>query len=63
MVGKPKDDEQVYASLKKRTQWRRYRHDSRQHFPMSSGLTEAVCKRGFTQRRKRAGMSWTISGG
>jgi hypothetical protein len=30
---------------------------------MGSGITEAACKTVFTQRLKRSGMSWTISGG
>ena len=31
--------------------------------PIGSGVTEAACKTVFTQRLKRSGMSWTISGG
>ena len=61
--GQPKDYDQAYAYLKKRTHWMRYRHDSSQHLPMGSGITEAACKIVFTQRLKRSGMSWTISGG
>jgi hypothetical protein len=41
----------------------RSRHDSSQRLPMGSGLTKAACKTVFTQRLKRSGMSWTISGG
>ena len=41
----------------------RYRHYSSQHLPIGSGVTEAACKIVFTQRLKRSGMSWTISGG
>jgi hypothetical protein len=26
-------------------------------------MTEAACKTGFTQRLKRSGMAWTITGG
>ena len=41
----------------------RYRHDSSQHLPSGSGLTEAACQTVCTQRLKRSGMSWTIAGG
>ena len=41
----------------------RYRHYSSQRLPIGSGITEAACKIVFTQRLKRSGMSWTISGG
>jgi hypothetical protein len=41
----------------------RYQSYRRQHLPMGSGVTEAACKIVFTQRLKRSGMSWTISGG
>jgi hypothetical protein len=61
--GKPKDDEQAYASLKKRTPRMRYRHYSSQRLPIGSGITEAACKIGFTQRLKRSGLAWTREGG
>jgi hypothetical protein len=61
--GKPKDYDRAYAYLKKRTHWMCYRHYSSQRLPMGSGITEAACKTVFTQRLKRSGMSWTISGG
>jgi hypothetical protein len=61
--GKAKDDDQAYAYLKKRTHWMRYRHYSSQHLPIGSGITEAACKIVCTQRLKRSGMSWTLSGG
>jgi hypothetical protein len=61
--GTAKDYEQAYAYLHKRTHWMRYRHYSSQHLPIGSGITEAACKIVFTQRLKRSGMSWTISGG
>jgi hypothetical protein len=61
--GQPKDYDQAYAYLQKRTHWMRYRHYSSQHLPIGSGITEAACKIVFTQRLKRSGMSWTISGG
>lgn len=35
----------------------------RQHVPSGSGITEAACQIVLTQRLKRSGMSWTISGG
>ena len=41
----------------------RYQSYRRQHLPIGSGITEAACKIVFTQRLKRSGMSWTISGG
>jgi hypothetical protein len=61
--GQAKDDDQAYAYLHKRTHWMRYRHYSSQRLPIGSGITEAACKIVFTQRLKRSGMSWTISGG
>lgn len=61
--GKAKDYDQAYAYLKKRTHWMRYRHYSRQGLPIGSGITEAACKTVFTQRLKRSGMSWTLTGG
>lgn len=61
--GKTKDYEQAYAYLHKRTHWMRYRHYSCQHLPIGSGITEAACKTVFTQRLKRSGMSWTLTGG
>ena len=61
--GKAKDYAQAYASLHKRTHWRRSRHSSRQQLPIGSGVTEAACKSVFTQRLKRSGMSWTREGG
>jgi hypothetical protein len=41
----------------------RYRHYGSQRLPIGSGITEAACKTVFTQRLKRSGMSWTVSGG
>ena len=41
----------------------RYHSYQRQKLPRGSGITEAACKVVFTQRLKRSGMSWTISGG
>jgi hypothetical protein len=61
--GKSKSYDQAYAYLKKRTQWMRYRHYKSQGLPIGSGITEAACKVVFTQRLKRSGMSWTLSGG
>jgi len=63
LSGQAKEYEQAYAYLKKRTHWMRYRHDSSQRLPIGSGITEAACKTVFTQRLKRSGMSWTLSGG
>lgn len=53
----------AYAYLKKRSQWMRYALYRRQKLPLGSGITEAGCKIVFTQRLKRSGMSWTITGG
>jgi hypothetical protein len=61
--GTPKLYDQAYAYLQKRTHWMRYRHYSSQRLPIGSGITEAACKIVFTQRLKRSGMSWTLSGG
>jgi hypothetical protein len=41
----------------------RYQSYRRQHLPIGSGVTEAACNIVFTQRLKRSGMAWTISGG
>jgi hypothetical protein len=61
--GNPKSYEQAYTYLKKRSHWMRYTHYRSQRLPIGSGVTEAACKTVFTQRLKRSGMSWTISGG
>jgi hypothetical protein len=53
----------AYAYIKKRSHWMCYRACRRQHLPIGSGITEAACKIVFTQRLKRSGMAWTISGG
>jgi hypothetical protein len=63
LCGQPESDDQAYASLKKRTHGMRYRHDRSQGLPIGSGITEAAGKMVCTQRRKCAGMSWTIAGG
>jgi hypothetical protein len=42
--GTPKDYDQAYAYLKKRTHWMRYRHYGSQRLPIGSGITEAACK-------------------
>jgi hypothetical protein len=54
---------QAYAYLHKRSQWMRYQSYRKQHLPIGSGITEAACKIVFTQRLKRSGMAWTITGG
>ena len=61
--GNSKSYDQAYASLKKRSHWMRYKHYRSQRLPIGSGITEAACKTVFTQRLKRSGMSWTVSGG
>ena len=61
--GQAKLYNQAYRYIKTRTQWMRYHSYQRQKLPRGSGITEAACKVVFTQRLKRSGMSWTISGG
>jgi len=61
--GQAKVYEQAYADSKKRRHWMCYRSYSCQHVPLGSGITEAAWKIVFTQRLKRSGMAWTISGG
>jgi hypothetical protein len=61
--GNPKSYDQAYTYLKKRSQWMRYKHYRSQRLPIGRGVTAAACKTVFTQRLKRSGMSWTISGG
>jgi len=61
--GNPKSYDQAYAYLKKRSHWMCYKHYRSQRLPIGSGVTEAACKTVFTQRLKRSGMSWTVSGG
>ena len=61
--GQAKVYDHAYAYLKKRRRWMRYQSYRRQPLPIGSGVTEAACKIVFTQRLKRSGMSWTISGG
>jgi hypothetical protein len=63
LSGQAKVYAQAYAYLHKRRQWMRSQSYRRQHVPIGSGITEAACKTVFTQRLKRSGMSWTISGG
>ncbi len=40
-----------------------YKEYRRLGLPIGSGITEAACKRVFTQRFKESGMSWGIEGG
>ncbi len=63
LCGQAKVYVQAYAYLKKRSQWMRYQAYRRVYLPIGSGITEAACKIVFTQRLKRSGMSWTVSGG
>ena len=63
LQGQAKLYAQAYAYLHKRSRWMRYQSYRRQHLPIGSGITEAACKIVFTQRLKRSGMSWTITGG
>jgi hypothetical protein len=63
LCGQAKLYQQAYCYIKKRTHWMRYHSYQRQKLPRGSGITEAACKVVFTQRLKRSGMSWTISGG
>jgi len=61
--GQAKMYEHAYAYLHERRRWMRYQAYRRQHLPIGSGITEAVCKIVFTQRLKRSGMAWTKEGG
>jgi hypothetical protein len=53
----------VSAYLYKRSRWMRFQSYRRHLWPIGSETTEVACKIVFTQRLKRSGMSWTISGG
>jgi len=57
------DQAKVYAYLYKRSRWMRFQSYRRHLWPIGSETTEVACKIVFTQRLKRSGMSWTISGG
>jgi hypothetical protein len=63
LSGQAKVYAQAYAYMKKHSRWMRYQSYRRQRLPIGSGITAAACKVVFTQRLKRSGMSWTISGG
>ena len=49
--------------LTKRTQYMQYRDCRDLKIPIGSGITEAGCKRVFTQRFKQSGMTWHIDSG
>jgi hypothetical protein len=52
-----------YRYLRRHRKWLRYGEYRRQGLPIGSGVTEAACKTVFTQRLKRSGMRWEVSGG
>lgn len=52
-----------YRYLRRHGQWLRYHEYRKQGLPIGSGVTEAACKTVFTQRLKRSGMRWAVSGG
>jgi len=52
-----------YLYLRRHGKWLHYWEYQRQGLPIGSGVTEAACKTVFTQRLKRSGMRWEVSGG
>jgi hypothetical protein len=52
-----------YRYLRRYRKWLRYWEYQRVGLPIGSGVTEAACKTVFTQRLKRSGMRWEVSGG
>jgi hypothetical protein len=52
-----------YQYLRRHGKWLRYQEYRRLGLPIGSGVTEAACKTVFTQRLKRSGMRWEVSGG
>ncbi len=53
----------AYNYLRKRIRFLDYWEYRRNHLPIGSGVTEAVCKTVFTQRLKESGMTWSLEGG
>jgi hypothetical protein len=52
-----------YQYLRRHGKWLRFWEYRKQGLPIGSGVTEAACKTVFTQRLKRSGMRWAVSGG
>jgi hypothetical protein len=52
-----------YQYLRRHGKWLRYGEYRRLGLPIGSGVTEAACKTVFSQRLKRSGMRWEVSGG
>ena len=52
-----------YRYLRRHRKWLRYQEYRQEGLPIGSGVTEAACKTVFTQRLKRSGMRWKVSGG
>lgn len=52
-----------YQYLRRHGKWMHYWEYRRQGLPIGSGVTEAACKTVFTQRLKRSGMRWEVTGG
>jgi len=53
----------AYRYLRRHRRWMDYAGYRRRGLPIGSGVTEAACKTVFTQRLKRSGMRWEVSGG
>lgn len=53
----------AYRYLRRHGRWLRYWEYRRVGLPIGSGVTEAACKTVFTQRLKRSGMRWEVTGG
>jgi hypothetical protein len=53
----------AYNHLRKRIGFLDYCEYRRNHLPIGSGVTEAVCKTVFTQRLKQSGLTWKLEGG
>lgn len=63
LAGKKSDYQAAYNYLRSRIRFMDYARYRHHHLPIGSGVTEAACKTVFTQRLKRAGMTWGIVGG
>jgi hypothetical protein len=53
----------AYSYLRKRMDFMDYAGYRQQGLAIGSGVTEAACKRLFTQRFKQSGMQWSLEGG
>ncbi len=61
--GRQKLFQEGYRYLRRHRKWLRYHEYRQEGLPIGSGVTEAACKTVFTQRLKRSGMRWEVSGG